>query len=302
MATTRVASNAGMDRVYSDLTRTFNRMAKTQGQISSTKKLQKPSDSPTDVAVALKERSNQRRLEQYAANATDATGFLRVSDDALMGVQDAALQARVQMATAISGAIDGTGREAVAQAIGGLRDGMLQLANTTYNGRSVFAGTAASNQPAYANTGVYNGDAGSVRRAIDDGLTLDVNVTGPTVFGAHDATTPLSGDMFQIMDAMAAAVRSGDVAAMQVAGASFDAAVARVSTAQIRIGSVSNQVETTISRNSQMTIDVKERLSKVEDTDLAEAILSMRSDEAAYQAALGVTAKVIQPTLMDFLR
>src|SRR4051812_17198181 len=234
MATTRVASNAGMDRVYSDLTRTFNRMAKTQGQISSTKKLQKPSDSPTDVAVALKERSNQRRLEQYAANATDAIGFLRVTDDALMGVQDAALQARVQMATAISGAIPGTGREAVAQAIGGLRDGMLQLANTTYNGRSVFAGTAASNQPAYANGGGYNGDAGSVRRAIDDGLTLDVNVTGPTVFGAHDATTPLSGDMFQIMDAMAAAVRSGDVAAMQVAGASFDAAVARVSTAQIR--------------------------------------------------------------------
>jgi flagellar hook-associated protein 3 FlgL len=141
-----------------------------------------------------------------------------------------------------------------------------------------------------------------VRRAIDDGLTLDVNVTGPTVFGARDTTTPLSGDMFQIMDAMAAAVRSGDVAAMQVAGASFDAAVSRVSTAQIRVGSVSNQVETTINRNSQVLIDVKDRLSRVEDTDLAEAILSLRSDEAAYQAALGVTAKVIQPTLMDFLR
>ena len=49
-------------------------------------------------------------------------------------------------------------------------------------------------------------------------------------------------------------------------------------------------------------IDVKERLSKVEDTDLAEALISLRSDEAAYQAALGVTARVIQPTLIDFLR
>jgi flagellar hook-associated protein 3 FlgL len=141
-----------------------------------------------------------------------------------------------------------------------------------------------------------------VRRAIDDGVTIDINITGSAVFGTRNAAAPLSGDMFQIMTAMAAAVRAEDVPAMQAASAAFDTAVDRVSTAQIHVGGVSNQVETSINRNSQVMIDVKDRLSRVEDTDLAEAILSLKSDEASYQAALGVTARVIQPTLMDFLR
>jgi flagellar hook-associated protein 3 FlgL len=298
--TTRVSTNASQARIYGDLTRTFNRMTRTQEQIASTKKLQRPSDNPTDVAVALKERATRNRLDQYAANATDGIGWLRVTDSALMGVQEDALQAKVQLASAINGAIDSTGREAIAQALEGIRDGLVQLGNSAYGGRMVFAGSASATP--YAADGTYNGDSGPVRRLIDEGVTLDVNVTGSAVFGTRDTTNPLNGDMFQILDAMTAAVRAGDMPAMQAAGAAFDNAVKRVSGAQIHIGGVTNQVEASMARNEQVLIDVKERLSKVEDTDLAEALISLRSDEAAYQAALGVTARVIQPTLIDFLR
>ena len=219
----RVSTNSSFTRVYGDLTRTFNRMARTQGQIASTKKLEKPSDNPTDVAVALKERSTQRRLEQYANNAIDAVGWLRVSDSALMGVQDEAMNARVQLASAVSGATDAQSREAIANAIEGIRDNIVQLGNTSFGGRYVFAGTASTATPPFGPAGAYAGDGGAVRRVIDDGVTVDVNITGAAVFGARNAGTPLAGDMFQALDEMAKAVRADDATAMKAAGAPLTA-------------------------------------------------------------------------------
>jgi flagellar hook-associated protein 3 FlgL len=298
----RISTTSAYTRVYGDLTRTFNRMSRTQGQIASSKKLERPSDNPTDVAVALKERSTQRRLEQYANNATDAVGWLRVSDSALMGVQEQAMQARVELASAVSGATDTQSRDAIANAIEGIRDNIVQLGNTSFGGRFVFGGTASTATPPFAPGGGYVGDNGNVRRVIDEGVTVDVNMTGAAVFGTRNAGTPLAGDMFQILDEMAKAVRANDTPAIQAAEAAFQTAVDRVSTAQIHVGGVSNQVEGSMARSEMTLIDVKARLSRVEDTDIAEALISLSSDEAAYRAALGVTARVIQPTLMDFLR
>ena len=40
----------------------------------------------------------------------------------------------------------------------------------------------------------------------------------------------------------------------------------------------------------------------MENVDVAQAIVDLQMQEVAYQAALGATARVIQPTLLDFLR
>ena len=65
---------------------------------------------------------------------------------------------------------------------------------------------------------------------------------------------------------------------------------------------MSEQVDATVNRNDAMLVDVKDRLSTIEDVDPAQAIIDFRAQENAYQAALAVTAKVIQPSLVDFLR
>ena len=50
------------------------------------------------------------------------------------------------------------------------------------------------------------------------------------------------------------------------------------------------------------TIDTQAALSEVENVDIAKAIVDLQLQEVAYQAALGATARVIQPSLLDFLR
>jgi flagellar hook-associated protein 3 FlgL len=298
----RIATNAATARISADISRTFGKMADVQSQITTGKKLQRPSDNPSGVASALEGRANQRRLEQYTANATDAAGWLRVTDDALVGLQEQAADAQIRLTAALSGGTSPSALAAIASDIDQVKAGMVQLANMTYQGRSIFGGTAAVNSAAYSASGVYNGDAGAVNRTIDEGVSLQVNVTGTDIFGTRNTTDPLQGDMFQVLDAMSAAARDASPADMTAASKAFQVAVDRMSEAQIRVGGASVQVENTISRNETVMLDVKERLSSIEDVDLAEAIIGLRSSEAAYQAALGVTARVIQPSLLDFLR
>jgi flagellar hook-associated protein 3 FlgL len=298
----RVATSAALARVGTDLSRTYNKMADVQSQITTGKRLQRPSDNPSGVANALEGRATQRRMEQHAANATDAAGWLKVTDDTLVGLQEQAIAAKSQMTAAVNGAGGASALEAIAADLDQVKAAMVQLANSTYQGRSIFGGTAAVNTAAYSTSGVYNGDAGVVNRTVDDGVTLQVNQTGTDIFGTRNASDPLKGDMFQVLDAMSSAARSGSPADMTAASAAFQTAVDRMSEAQIRVGGASVQVENTINRNESMMLDVKDRLASIEDVDLAEAIIGLRSNEAAYQAALGVTARVIQPSLLDFLR
>jgi flagellar hook-associated protein 3 FlgL len=302
MANNRVASNASISRIGSELTRSMQRFSDVQQQIASGKRLQKPSDGPGDVANAMLGRATQRQIEQYTTNATDATGWVRLTDDSLVSVQDNLRSAKDHLVQAVNGALGSASREAIAKDIESTKASLLQLANTTYQGRSIFGGTAAPGAPPYDASGIYSGDIGAVRRTIADGVAVQVNVTGPDVFGTSNVATPLQGDLFQVFDAMAAAVRSGDATAIGTATAALSSAMTRVDIGQTTVGSVTNQIEQTIGRNETMLLDVQDRLSQVEDVDMAEAIVRFKTSENAYQAALGVTAKVIQPSLLDFLR
>jgi flagellar hook-associated protein 3 FlgL len=299
----RIASNASNARMNADLTRAYERMLKTQGQITSGKRLQKPSDGPADVAMALDGRTTHRRMEQFATSLTDALGWLRVSDDTLVSAQSEITRARTSALSAVSGALSGTEQAAVANEIDGIRDSLLQHANTSYQNRSVFSGTAAVGTAPYGSTGDYvNGDLGDVKRVVAEGVSLKINLPGPEVFGTFDAATPANGNLFQVLDTLSAAVRAGDATAVHAALQKLDAASDRMATAQVRIGGLSNQVEEITYRNETMRLDVEGRLSDIEDTDLAEALIGFKSQEAAYQGALAVTAKVVQPSLLDFLR
>jgi flagellar hook-associated protein 3 FlgL len=50
------------------------------------------------------------------------------------------------------------------------------------------------------------------------------------------------------------------------------------------------------------TVSLESQRSSVEDVDLAKVILDLQTQQTTYQASLAITAKVLQPSLMDFLR
>jgi flagellar hook-associated protein 3 FlgL len=298
----RVATNSGLARVRDDLARTYRRLSDTQNQVTSGKRLRKPSDDPSDVALALENRANQRRLDQYAANAADGQGWARVTDSTMSSMQEQLAQAKTKAVNAVNAGVGRSEMNALANDIDNVKASMIRLANSTYQGRPILGGNVPPSVVPYDANGVYSGDSGVVTRVVGESVKIPINVTGPEILGTRNTASPLSGDVFQVLDALSAAARSGNISAVGAAASAIDPAVDRLATAQVHVGGIEAQIDDAVSRNDLLSQDVQGRLSDIEDVDLAQAIISLKSDEVAYQAALGVTAKVIQPSLLDFLR
>jgi flagellar hook-associated protein 3 FlgL len=76
----------------------------------------------------------------------------------------------------------------------------------------------------------------------------------------------------------------------------------RMTTALADVGTRYGRVESALDSVNSSTLDTQSALSEVENVDIGKAIVDLQMQEVAYQSALGATARVIQPSLIDFLR
>jgi flagellar hook-associated protein 3 FlgL len=277
------------------------RLSEAQQQISSGRRVNVASDDPAGSGQILANRRQLGRLLQLERNTQSARAWLETSSGILTGSSDTLRRARTLIVQAANEISPQTSRDAIAQELDVLAETLLGLANTRVTGRPLFGGTADTGL-AFAPDGTYLGASDTVNRAVDRGQVIQVGRPGPEVFGAHDPTEPLDGNVFQLLRAAADAARSGDTAALRTALDRMEVADARLLNEASRLGALSNRLEGVSERRDVATIDTRRRLSELEDADLAEAVLSLRSAEAGYQATLAATAKLVGTSLLDFLR
>src|SRR5690606_28616431 len=129
------------------------------------------------------------------------------------------------------------------------------------------------------------------RRPVADSVTLQVNRTGPEVFGASDPLDPMSGNVFERLDAVIAAVEAGDATAMAAGIQALDEATDLIEGAQVELGARAQQVEGVAARSEILDIDRRQALSEIEDVDVAKALIDVRAREFTYQAALSSAAR-----------
>lgn len=295
----RITNQTASRMVLANIQNNARAMHRTQDQLSSGKQVRKPSDGPAQVLSALDYRSQLRRNEQLGRNILDARSWLDSADSALTHTVSDLTRARTLVVNGVNGATDAQGRFALASEIRTIAEGLVQTANTQHLGRPIFGGTT-DGSVAYDATGAYQGDQGLVARTIASSVTVRVNRPGPEVFGTEG--TGIEGNVFQMLHAIADALEAGDMATAQQGISAIDTATRRVETAQVEMGARTKQLDEVKARNDQLAIELKFALSEVEDTDIVESIIALQAQEMAYQGALAVTGRVIQPTLLDFLR
>lgn len=289
----RVTHLTVRNSTLANLQTNLQKMADLQAQASSGKTINRPSDDPAGASDMLRLRGEQRMLDQYSRNAADGNSWLSTVDNAL--TTSLADMRRVRVLTLQGGdaALGETSRIALAEEIDGLKADLLRQANTTYLGRSVFAGTTAA--PAFEDDGTFRGvTGGQVTRTVGDGTTVRVDSTGSAVFGDGPDS------VFARLDSISATLRAGGDPTDQVDA--LDEHITAMLTEVASVGARTNQIETAQSRITDQTLTSKTRLSEIEDIDLAQIILDLQTQEVAYKGALGAAAKVLQPTLLDYLR
>ena len=292
----RVTEGSIHTRVLANLQRNIAKGEKIQEQLSSGKQINRPSDSPTGTVSSLQLRGEARASQQYARNADDGLGWLGTLDNTLSNVSARVISARDLVVRGLNqGAIDPASNEAIASEIDQLRETMIGYANTKYLDRPVFGGSTTG-PVAYGADGDFLGDSGQTTRTVGAGSKVRVDTNGPEAFGDGDT------QLFKVLADVAASIRAGDTDATAANLEKLDAAHDLVKTTLSDVGARYNRLEQMKQSAQDRLLTVTSQLSDIEDVDLPKTIMEMQLQQTSYQAALAASAKVIQPSLIDFLR
>jgi flagellar hook-associated protein 3 FlgL len=283
-----------------DLERVSERLADFQRQISSGRRISRPSDDPGGTATAIAERGELGGVEQYTRTADSATSRLTVADSALTDIVDRLSQAQVSVVSAQGSGKTAGEREVAATTLESVRDALAAALNTSFQGVYLFAGADSTSPPYVVGPGgtvsPYQGSTQEVQTDIDRTRTALVGLDGSTISQGGAAT-----DVFTVLTTAAAAARAGDETGLQQALVDLRAAFDRASDAQVRVGTNLSAIDEQQTHLVDRRLAALGRVAKVEDTNMAEAMAGMNQADTAYRASLGAAAQIGRRSLMDYL-
>lgn len=293
----RVTHRMIVDTVLGNLRENLRRLEDTQRQVSSGRRLGRPSDDPPAVERALTYRAALSASEQYGRNIDAARAWLQASDTALGAATDALQRARE---LAVQGANDTLGaaqQQALAAEVDQLLAQVVALGNSTLRGQYLFAGYRIQTAPFTLTPGppttvTYNGDSGAMLREIDTGVMVQINAPG------NSFLPPVFAALIDLRDHL----RAGDTAAVRNDLPALDAAADALQAVRADFGAKLNRLEAADAQRQAVHVGITEQLAQTEDTDYGEAITQLNTAELAYKAGLQAGAKAMQASLFDYLR
>jgi flagellar hook-associated protein 3 FlgL len=269
----------------------LGRVQDVQAQLSSGKRISVASDDPSGTASAMTYRSKQAADVQYLRNIDQVTARLNITDTTLTSISDRLNSVRQLLVQAQNGSLSSESRSALAAQAGALRGEIVDLFNTTYLDRPVFGGTVQGQQAVDA-TGTYVGNDQPITTRISGDSTIRIDVKGTDV--AADTLPAL-------LDRIVTDLGSGG-AIPQADFDDLDAAHSKVLQSLGDVGARTARIEATRQNVDAQRLDLTSRISENEDVDLPATIMSLQSQQVAYQSALGASAKILQTSLLDYLK
>lgn len=277
------------------------KLAAAEQEVATGRKINKPSDNPSESARLLRNDLRLQRVAQFSRNNDNAKLWISSADQALQSGSTDLARARTLAVQAGNDTLGPSENRAIADQIRSIQQGMLAIANTKISGRAIFAGTASSDG-AYDQAGAYIGDSGEVTRALDTDETVVVGFKGPDLFGSSNGADPMNGNLFEMLGALADAIDNGDNAQVRAGIVGIDDAAGRIGAVQGRVGAASQQLDAAATRQDSERINTEDNISKIRDVDVGEAVIRLRSADLSYQATLAATARALGRSLLDFLR
>jgi flagellar hook-associated protein 3 FlgL len=292
MSISRVTQRGVSDAALRGLQSSLARTQKLQNELSSGKRVSAPSDDPAAASSSMALRSQRRGDEQYLRNADNAAGRLNMADNALTQLSDRIRRVRDLLIQSGDGALGNNDRQAIAAEINAVKGEIKDLYNTKWLNRPVFGGTNPSDMAVDPDTGVYVGNDAPIVTRISREATIRTDVKGTDV--AADSLPAL-------LDQISANI-TGNLSAMSADLGALDGARDKILQTLGDVGARAARVDATKNTVDSERLDFTSRISENEEIDLPLTIMNLESQKVAYQAALGAASKIMQTSLVDFLR
>ncbi|MGY2743682.1 flagellar hook-associated protein FlgL [Pseudarthrobacter sp. O4] len=273
-----------------------SRLAELQEKATTLNKISRPSDDPAATAKALETRALLAATAQYGRNIDDGGTWLTAADSALEQATNVMHRVKDLTVLAGNGSLNQSGKDAIAFELEALSKDLVSIANSKHLGRNIFAGSSdAAAAFSSAAPPVFNGVSGSaVERRVSATQTVRVDADGEAIFGSG------TGSLFDVVSKIAADLRSGTDITPRLAA--VETGFKNVVNGRAEIGTRQSQLERAGNVNTELEATLDAQRTGIEKADLGSVIMDLKLQETNYQVALAATARVLQPTLMDFLR
>lgn len=331
----RVTEGTNYETIRGSIRRSREKMEGLQQQSATLKKLNTPSDDPVGAAKVLEIRTDKMNNDQFQMNAKMAETYLENSDHALSELSDIVVRAKEIALGQSSGASsnDDT-RLGVAEEVTQLFDQAVAVANRRIGDRYIFGGYKI-NKPPIDDEGRYQGDDGQMMSEIGKGVFLSMNVTGLDAFNTNpksaqdyqgvyggnngnptvqnrapgsiegapeDAPIKENVNVFDEIQNLRISLLSGDLDGVRNTLDRLDQIHGKLVSTRAKIGSRMQGLQGMSQSMERHNITNAQLSSHLEDADMAQVVSDLAKEETVFRSALASSQKLIQPTLLDFLK
>ncbi|MFU1796316.1 flagellar hook-associated protein FlgL [Paenibacillus azoreducens] len=295
----RVTNNMQNMQLLKNLNYINTGMTKGQNQLATGQKINKPSDDPIGVGYQMRYDTDLARSDEFMQNAQTGNEILKTMDSTLGQANEVLRRARTLALQAANGTYDTEQRKAIAAEIKQLKEQMVEIGNSQYNGRYLFNGQKTDVAPYSSATAADDTtDPGVFSLHVSAAVAVPVSITGEIIFGEAGS----GNNVFKVLDDLANALETNQAAGITASLDKIDAASDKLSISWAEIGARMNRFDLMQERITDSQVNLKEQRSHIADVDFASAITDLKAKENVLQAALSTGARIMQTTLIDFMR
>jgi flagellar hook-associated protein 3 FlgL len=294
----RITSNMMSRNLLQNLGSSMGNLLDLQNELSSGLRVSKPSDDPSGVHNVIGIKANMAMITQIKSNADQASDYMSTTDSTLSNIQSILQRARE---LAVQGANDtnmSTSRADMAAEVDQITQQVQTLANTKVGNRYIFNGTATDTEPVPSTGSTAFAAYSPIQLDVGNNTKVDVSVNSSSIFGGLLSSGATTG----VLDQLSNALPTGTSSQISSTIDSIDACLDNISTSRATLGANLNRITAISSQMQTMSTNLSENLSTIQDADMAKTISDFQTQQNIYQAALSTGAKIIQPSLVDFMK
>ncbi|NLW23715.1 MAG: flagellar hook-associated protein FlgL [Clostridia bacterium] len=300
----RITQGVLINNMLRNYNKNMAKMDKLNTQLATGTRINTPSDDPAGLVTSLRLRTKLHQNEQYKKNVSDALSWMEIADSALNNYNSVLQRVRELTVEAANGTNEPSSLKAIADELKQLKDEIGDIANTTLDDRYIFGGTRTMDKVYDKASGQWLGNANPINYEIGENITLQVNLTGEVFDVDFSTDSPeLAGSIFATLDKLIADVENGLYEEIGGADlAKLDEHINNLLSYRSEVGAKMNRLEMVNSRLEDTEVNYTKLLSDNEDVNMAKVIIELTNQENIYRASLAAGARIIQPSLVDFLR
>ncbi len=275
------------------LSNTYGRLGQLQEQMNTGKKITRPSDDPVAAMKGIAYRNNVLQTEQFKRNFAEAHNWIDNSDAALDQATKAMHRIRELTARAANGTYEEGQLDAVTKEINEIMQQLENIANTEVGGKYIFNGTLTNERPVdlSSNPPIFPASMDDVKIELGKGIFIPVNVKPDTIFSEEFFTS--------IQNLINDIESEGDIDSHL---SILDKRIDELLKERSSLGAKSNRIDAMEQRMDQQEEISKKMMSDNEDVEYEQVITELIMEESLLRASLSVSSRIVQPTLVDFLR